>query len=280
MSSRFYALVLAGVASWAAFDLQASAQVDQKVHKKCLSAADYKGCVQVMMGGADAAPVQQGSMAKLKEAMRLLPDRLGNTNLRDFTSNTQIFSDAVTMASDGDAKTEYEKEFLAEARAIKGMVEALEAYWSARIYRGTYYGEYGYKSYYCHVLRPGLDNFNSWAGSKYVVPYNGTEKNTFLLGKMEACYPQEAEMSSSIVRRVKEALVDPEVRKAEIAKKRREAELARMAPWDRHLEENPQLKQWVKANPAQAQKAREKFLADLEKNSVKRQDYSDFFHPK
>lgn len=232
------------------------------------------------MGGADAAPAQQGSMAKLKEAMRLLPDRLGNTNLRDFTSNTQVFSDAVTMASDGDAKSEYEKELLAEARAVKGMVEALQAYWSARVYDGTYYGSYGYKSYHCYVLKPRLDTFNSWAGSKYFVPYNGTEKNTFLLGKTETCYPQEAEMSSSIVRRVKEALVDPEVRKAEIAKKRREAELARMAPWDRHLEENPQLKTWVKANPAQAEKAREKFLADLEKKkSEKRADYSDFFKP-
>ena len=254
---------------------RASAQVDPKVHKKCLLAADYKGCVQVMIGGADAAPVQAGSIAKLKEAMRLLPDRLQNTNLRDFTSNTQMFSDAVTMASDGDAKNEYEKEFLSEARAIKGMVEALQAYWSARIFDGTYHGSSGYRSYRCYVLRPRLDTFNSLAGQKYSVLYNGTETNTFLLGKTETCYPQEADMSASIIRRVNEALVDPDVRKAEIEKRRRELELARMAPWDRHLEENPQLKAWVKANPAQAQKAREKFLSDLEKKS--REKNTDFY---
>jgi hypothetical protein len=96
--------------------------------------------------------------------------------------------------------------------------------------------------------------------SKYFVPYDGTEKNTFLLGKVETCYPQEAQMSSSIVRRVKEALVDPEVRKAEIAKQKREEELAKMGPWLRYLEENPKLKKWAELNPAAAEKEKVKFL--------------------
>ena len=255
--NRIFALLLpsAFLVFGAAF-----AQVDPKVHNKCIKAADYKGCVEVISGNQKVVPAEASSIVKLKDAMRLLPGRLENTNLQNFTSNTQVYSDAVSMASDSDAKNDYERELLSEARAIKGMVESLQSYWSARIYNGTYYGTSGYKSYYCSVLKPKLDDFNSWASSRYYVAFNGTESNTFLLGRMETCYPQEAAMTVSITRRVQDALVDPEARKAEIAKKKREEELAKMGPWLRYLEENPKIKKWMEANPAAGEKEKAKFL--------------------
>jgi len=213
-----------------------------------------------MSGAKQEASTEPNAIAKLKDAMKLLPGRLENTNLRDFTSNTQIFTDAVSMASDSDAKSDHEKELISEARAIKGMVDALQSYWSARIYDGTYYGKYGYKSYRCYVLKPKLEAFNTWTKPKYSVAYNGTESNVFLIGKMEDCQPQETEMTTSIITRVTDALVDPEIRKKEMAQKKREDELAKMGPWLRYLEENPKLKKWIQANPTAGEKEKEKFL--------------------
>ena len=280
MSSRVYALVIAGLAGWAILPLEASAQVDPKVHQQCLKAADYKGCVDVMTG-KQTVPASPGKIDQLKSAMRILPSRLQNTNLRDFSSSTQVFNDAVISIVPDDLKNEYEKGFYAEAVKIRQMTDALQSYWSARIRQGTFFSKtsYGSDSYFCPVLKSGLDLFNMVAGAKYAVSYNGSTQRG-LFGASETCYPQESDLVRSISRRVDEALVDPEVRKAELTKQKREAELARMAPWDRHLEENPQLKAWVKANPAQAEKAREKFLADLEKkNSGSKPSYSDLFKP-
>jgi hypothetical protein len=280
MSGKVHALVLSGLVGWIALALEASAQVDPKVHQQCLKAADYKGCVDVMTG-KQASPATPGKIDQLKSAMRILPSRLQNTNLRDFSSNTQVFNDAVSSIVPDDLKSDYEKEFYGEAVKIRQMTDALQSYWSARIHQGTFFSKtrYGSDSYFCPVLKSGLDLFNAVAGDKYVVAYNGSTQKGFF-GSSETCYPQESDLVRSISRRVDEALVDPEVRKAELARKKREAELSRMAPWDRHLEENPQLKAWVKANPAQAEKAREKFLADLEKkNSEKKADYSDLFKP-
>lgn len=280
MTGRANVLILAGIASWASFGIEVSAQIDPKVHQQCLKAADYKGCIEVMTG-KQLAPATNGKIEQLKSAMRILPSRLQNTNLRDFSSNTQVFNDAVSSITPEDLKSEYEKELYEEAVKLRQMTEALQSYWSARIRQGTLYSKtrYGSDSYSCPVLKSGLDLFNAVAGNKYAVSFvMSTQKGLF--GSTETCYPQESDLVRSIGRRAEEALVDPAVRKTEIGKQKREAELARMAPWERHLEENPQLKAWAKANPVQAQKAREKFLADLEKKkSESGVKYSDLFKP-
>lgn len=253
---RYFAILLVAT-------LGTQARAQESAHEKCLKASDYKGCIEVMEGGS-AAPTAASQLNSLKSALKLLPSRLENTNLRDFTSNTQMFNDAVSAVDASALKTEYEKELFAEARSIQQMVYALQAYWSTRINRGTYYGSYGYKSYYCSVLRPALSVFNSYAGATYSVSYNGyTTGGGFLNPKMEKCSPQEGDMMRSISRRVSESLVDPEVRKAQLAKEKRERELAKMEPWLRHLEQNPGLKKWAEANPKAAETAKEKFLKSL-----------------
>lgn len=257
----------------------AIAQVDPKIHQQCLKAADYKGCFEAM-SGKSSAPPSSNEIDQLKSALRLLPGRLSSTNLRDFTLNTQIFRDAVNAVMPDKLKNDYEKQLYSEAIAINAMTDALQSYWSTRIHDGTSYSRYGSKSYYCPILKNRLDAFNIVSGSRYAVTYNGYTEGGFF-GRGEVCSPQEPDIVASITRRVDEALVDPEARKAELAKKQREEELARLAPWERHLEENPKLKEWVKANPEQGSKAREKFLADLEKKKTNSTpDFSSVFSPK
>jgi hypothetical protein len=55
------------------------------------------------------------------------------------------------------------------------------------------------------------------------------------------------------------------------AKLKKERELEALGPWNRHLEENPSLKKWVEANPAAAEKAKEKFIKGVPVESTKDQ---------
>ena len=50
-----------------------------------------------------------------------------------------------------------------------------------------------------------------------------------------------------------------EERKAKVA---RERELCAMGPWNRYLEENPEMNKWAEANPSAAQAAKQKFLSN------------------
>lgn len=255
------------------------AQVDPKIKSECMKAQDFVGCVKAMSGNLDLKS-DESTITKLKEALKLLPDRLSNTNSRDFTSNVQLFFDAVSLVDISKAKNEYEKELISEAIMIKGMTNALQDYWSTRISDGTYYGTSGYRSYRCHVLSPRLEIFNTFAGDKYRVSSNVSTTNSWLLGEMQTCYPQESEMVNSIQRRVAEALIDPEVRKAELDKKKKERELCEMGPWNRRLEEDPKLKAWAKANPAAAKEEMKKYIAKEggKKNcSAVELNYSNYF---
>jgi len=255
------------------------AQVDPKIKSECMKTQDFVGCVKAMSGNIDLKP-DESPITRLKEALRLLPDRLSNTNSRDFTSNVQVFFDAVSLVDISKAKNEYEKELISEAAMIKGMTDALQDYWSIRISDGTYYGTSGYRSYRCHVLTPRLEIFNSYAGDRYRVNSNVSTTKSWLLGEMQTCYPQEGEMLNSIKRRVAEALVDPEVRKAELEKKKKERELCEMGPWNRRLEEDPKLKAWAMANPAAAKVEMKKYVTKegSKKNcSTVEFNYSNYF---
>lgn len=263
MSKTLHLLACLPLAVCPALTLNANAQVDPKIHEQCLRASDYKGCAEALSGNAAGDP-RPNELEQLRKALRLLPSRLENTSLRDFTSNTQIFYDALSGITQESLKSDYEKEFYREAVAIRGMTDALQSAWSERIREGTSYSRYGSKSYRCSVLKSGVDSFNAVAGPTYSVPYNGTMRSVLFM-PTEECSPQEIDMVTAISRRVSDALVDPRVREAELAKQRREDELSRLAPWQRHLEENPQLKRWAEANPKQAEKAREKFLSDLKR---------------
>jgi hypothetical protein len=243
--------------------LPVHAQVDPKAHEHCLKAADYKGCVETMNGGAVTT---SNSLSQLRAAMKVLPSRLESTNLRDFTANTQQFRDALALVEESNLQLQSDKDILVRAKQISRMVDALQSAWSDRINNGTYYGRYGYKSYYCDVLSAGVSSFNLAAG-RVAVYYNGVSKK-MLFTNMEDCSPQEYQMIDAIRVDIEAALVDPAVIKAQKEKEKRESELARLAAWDRYLEENPTLKAWAKANPNAAKVAREKW----EKEQAKKEN--------
>ena len=243
--------------------------VDPKVKAECMKAQDFLGCVKALSSDKPIVD-DETQIGKLRSALKLLPSRLQTTNLRDFTSNTQIYTDAVASIDQSQLRTEYELDLVQEALAIRSMLTALQGYWSTRVNDATNYNRDTYEpQYYCSTLRPALARYNSVAGPDYQVQFTSytTSHGIFGYHKVEHCKAQEGEISSAIIRRVNEALVDPEVKlkRLEQAKKLRQQklrlqELERMEPWSRRLEENPGLKAWAEANPEAAEKEKERFL--------------------
>ena len=246
------------------------AQAKGKIYKECLKAADYKGCVQILTQDQHPSESKQSPLAQLKSSLQVLPSRLDSTNLRDYSSNMQQFRDALSLVDNAALKTDLDRTFYAGALRIQKMLDALQSAWSTRIYQGTgrTYSRYGSSSFYhCHYLKPGVENFNNAAGRNAVV-YNGTPA-TGLFGVnlgIDKCSPQEDEMASVIKADIAELLVDPAIVKEKQERDRREKELERMSAWNRHLEKNPSLKAWAKANPSAAKAAQEKWEAEQKKS--------------
>ena len=238
-----------------------------------MKAQDFVGCVKAL---SSEEPIGEDDtqIGKLKNALKLLPSRLQSTNLRDFTSNTQIYTDAVAAIDQSKLRTEYELDLFQEALAIRAMLTALQGYWSTRVNDATNYNRDMYEpQYYCSILRPALGMYNSVAGPDYQVRFTSYTTSHGLFGhhKVEHCKAHEGEISAAIVRRVNEALVDPETKKLQLEQAKRLRlqqlrikELERMEPWARHLEENPGLKTWAEANPQAAEREKEKFLKRYE----------------
>ena len=238
-----------------------SAEISAEVKATCMDAKDFLGCVQALSGSSS---IGANNLESLKKALKRLPSRLENTNLRDFTANTQFFNDAIADIAEDDLNTDYERFVLAEARAVSDMLDALQSAWSDRIRNGTYYGKYS-KSYYCPVLRGGVAEFNVAAGynSSYTVDFSSTTTKGGLLSfETEKCSPHEYKMIDAIEKRVADTLISPEEKQAQLDKEKREKELCEMAPWQRYLEENPGIKQWADANPGPAEAKKKKFLAN------------------
>jgi hypothetical protein len=123
--------------------------------------------------------------------------------------------------------------------------------------------------YDCEALKSSVDYYNSIAGAPYV-NWNYT-KGAF---GWTACRVPGGDLPElSIARNVVIVLDEGSVSPAEIeaaekaakarkAEAERERELCAKGPWDKHLAENPSMKEWAKANPLAADAARRKFLAD------------------
>lgn len=258
---------------------QAYSQTAGRIYKECLKAADYKGCVQVLTQGATQAPAQPSAIDRLRASLKVLPSRVENTSLRDFNANTQDFTDSLALVEASSLKKGEDLELYNGALRIQKMLNALQSAWSTRIYEGTGFtsgSKYssGSKYYHCHRLRPGVEAFN-YAAGRTAVAYNGRPAKGLFGGNLgiDDCSPQEYEMVRVINSDIAQLLVDPAVVTAEKEKERKEAELAKMAAWDRHLASNPDLKAWAKANPGAAKAARAKWEAE---NAKKESESSPF----
>ncbi|SVE34052.1 uncharacterized protein METZ01_LOCUS486906, partial [marine metagenome] len=86
-------------------------QVSDEIHQRCKDAADYVGCVQISTGSVPTK--ENSSEADLKKALRILPRRLENTSLRDFSSAIQPFTDALALAANDSSSVK---------RAVLGVI--------------------------------------------------------------------------------------------------------------------------------------------------------------
>ena len=253
--------------------------VEDAVHQKCLQAADYKGCIEVM-GGAAASTISP--IQGLVDELKVLSSRLESVSLSSLSERAIEFRDALSLVDSSSLNTDYEISTYQGARNVDNMISALASAWQSRIYDATKFtsGTYTRSKYYlCRYLKLGVAKFNYAAPAPYHVVYNGRQESNWLAGVMEKCSPQEWQMVDSIQQYIAELTIDPEVKARQIAEeKRREArqiaeekrrqELCQLEPWDRYLEENPGMKDWVLANPSLAEQRKQKFLQKPENKTT------------
>lgn len=243
--------------------------VDPKVHKLCIEAKDYAGCVKAM---TSAPAAQEDSLTPLRSAMKQVAARLrAGTSLRDSTGTFQPVVDqlAVVEASNPDALA------VQKAKLASRMFDATQLAWDTRI-KVKAYGleQYGMNVYNCKALKMTVDNFNSIPGA----PYVSWDYKKGLFGidscRVDTNQLPEAYMIPLVARVLDEGAISPaEIAAEEKAKQERKAaaerekELCAMGPWNRYLEENPGMKKWVEANPAAAESTKKKFLANPKNQS-------------
>lgn len=121
--------------------------------------------------------------------------------------------------------------------------------------------------YSCVPTKRGVKAFNSAAGSDVVEDSIKSGSLGFLMGCEEVIgVRHEAMMLSYIASLLQSGSVSPEeiaAREKAASERRvqaeRERELCAMGPWNRYLEENPEIKKWAQANPAAANATKKSF---------------------
>ena len=116
------------------FSFNGWAQVSDEIHQRCKDAADYVGCVQVFTGSIPTTKANN-SEADLKKALKLLPRRLENTSLRDFSSAIQPFTDALALAETDDAIAD--SQLVRDSRKIDSALSVAREVWNTSIEVGV-----------------------------------------------------------------------------------------------------------------------------------------------
>jgi len=118
------------------FSFTLSAQVPDEVHEKCKDVADYVGCVQIFTGSViTKKETTIPEVKELKKALGLLPSRLQNTSLRDFSNSIRPFTDALAAARASESMEDYSSEEKKEIQKITSPSIILEGL--VEVYRGS-----------------------------------------------------------------------------------------------------------------------------------------------
>jgi hypothetical protein len=242
----------------------ALAKVDPKIHRLCIQAKDYAGCVKAMT----TAPTAEDELNPLRNAMKQVSSRLrSGTSLRDSTETYRPVVDQLAIV----ASNHQDSLAVKNARLATKMFDALQLAWDTRIKAANYtlnkYG--GIPAYDCEALLNTVKYYNgipdapniSWSYTK--ARFWGTTC------KVESSQLPETYMIRNVIRVLEEGSITPSeiAEKEKIEKERqeklnREKELCAMEPWTRYLSENPSMKQWTLANPKAAEAAKKKFIED------------------
>lgn len=239
--------------------MPALAGMDPKVAAQCKDARDFVGCVK-----AFSEPQQQpdDGLGNLRSAMKQVSARIRNGfSLRDSTLFFQPLTDQLALVAG-----KYQ-DSLAVKSATKSaeLFNITQAAWQSRI-NSLSVSQY-MTTYSCKPTENGVRAFNDVAGTQAV---NYSVKKGWLgiaLFCMESVGTGHESMMLSYVSGLLESgSISPqeiaEKEKADQerkAKAAREQELCKMGPWNRRLEEDPNLKAWASANPSAAKEAMKKF---------------------
>ena len=143
-----------------------SAQVPDEVHKKCKDVTDYVGCVQIFTGSV-VTKKQTGipEVKELKKALGLLPSRLQNTSLRDFSNSIRPFTDALAAARALESMEDYSpyqkkeiQKITSPSIILEGLVEVYRGAIADRIYLQVNFDRYELD---CKRISGFPDRFNN-----------------------------------------------------------------------------------------------------------------------
>lgn len=243
----------------------AMAQVDPKIHKLCIEAKDYTGCVRAMT----SAPQPEGdALTPLRNAMKQVAGRLSfGTSLVDSTSTFQPVVDQLSIVESNEPNSLAVK----TAQEAVQLFDILQTAWRVRIQseNTAFRGVSGdLRVYNCRNLKTTADAFDAVSTTGRV--YWSYSKSPLFGDTCKINYGQEPDalMYPIIVRLLREGAVsNDQIKAREVAeqdrkdKLAREKELCAMGPWNRRLEEDPKLKAWAKANPSAAKIAMDKYIA-------------------
>lgn len=186
-------------------------------------------------------------------------------SLRDSTLFFQPLTDQLALVR----RTHSDSLAVINASKAEELFQIVQTAWQSRI-RTLSVGTYTGTLFSCRPTQQGVEAFNRVAGSE-VVSYS---VKGGLFGLTIGCQASvgeghEAMMLSYVAGLLDSGSVSPEeiAAREKAASERkaqaeRERELCAMGPWNRYLEENPEIKKWTQANPAAANATKKKFLAD------------------
>ena len=105
---------------------------EDKIHKQCLKAADYAGCVQLNSGSVQKEIVRTKIVNDLREKLLLeikkLPSRLAYSNALDYRSRTMSFTDALAISS----PEEVGDDLYLDARRLARGIDILYEVWEKK----------------------------------------------------------------------------------------------------------------------------------------------------
>lgn len=248
------------------------AGIDDAIHKKCLDARDYAGCVQA----ASKATVQSGDqLTELRKAMKKVAARLrSGVSYANSSSVYQPVVDQLALVRQEHPKAlAVEKAILANTlfdalrESRYGEINSIDYQASRNNYRGG-------TVYNCSRLNRFVSSFNNVYGSE-VVGWRYTPKPQGLLGlKPKNCVISDYQlptrsMMKVVIKTLEQGSISPEeIAKKEEAKRLREEQRAAKIladeenAWNKHVaEQGDNYRQWLEANPSLAKEAKEKWLA-------------------
>ena len=170
-------------------------QVPDEVHEKCKDARDYVGCIQVLTGATiSKEEVEIEEIKNLKKALALLPSRLQNTSLRDFSMAIQPFTDALASAraaagAGSDYSLEDKTKILELTNPSLRLSAAIDIYrttWGRGIKWDSEEGSRGGSSKWvpCFLYDGLIDGFNNLFDSN-VLSYHSIRSRAFDFSKID-----------------------------------------------------------------------------------------------